>query len=280
MTSIYRRIAQLKHRLLVRGEAVDPTAPSCVEDLLSSEALFLITCGRSGSKSLVDFCSRYTRMICVHAPAPWIASVGYLYHQGQISSDGAKYGFYATREPYLIDAYRRNRIFFDGDCKNLPIAAEIGELMPNAKFLHLVRRPEYFIRSGLARGYFKTIPHELWGHLTNSRFEIDPTLSLREQVERIGYFWNEANRIAIAARSKLGPDRVVTLVAESMFADPKRIIESLALLDLADVILESRDYSIRKLNVQKSGKIISNELNLAIEDVVRRICTTKSLYYE
>jgi len=254
--------------------------PACVSDLLSSTALFLISPGRSGTKSLVDLYSRYTSMYCLHSPTPWIASVGYLYHQKRISPESAKFGFYATREPYLIQAYQKQKVFFDGDCKNLPVTTEIADLLPEARFIHLVRRPEYFIQSGLARGYYKTTPHELWGHLTATEFARDESIPLKSQIEKIAFFWNEANCIAEKAKQKLGPHRVATLVAETVFTNPNQAFQALRQLGLESVIQKNSGFSVRKLNSQKRKLVLSAATHDLIENTVRQMCETRSLYYE
>ncbi len=261
-------------------QLVRDSQPTCVNDVLSSSALFLISPGRSGTKSLIDLCARHTTMYCLHSPKPWVASIGYMYHQKMISSEGAKYGFYATREPYLIQAYQQRKVFFDGDCKNLPVTLEIANLMPRARFIHLVRRPEKFIRSGLARGYYRTTPHELWGHLTAAEFERSESIPLKDQIEKIAFFWNEANRIAENAKQELGPNRVATVVAETMFEDPNIAFQALRQLGLESVIRRKSDFSIRKLNAQKQNLDLLSETNDLIDRVVRQVCDTRALYYE
>jgi hypothetical protein len=169
---------------------------------------------------------------------------------------------------------------FDGDCKNLPITAEIGELMPNAVFIHIVRRPHDFIQSGLARGYYKTTPHELWGHLCSDDYVNDGSISLEAQIEKIAYFWNEANRIAEAAKQRLGAARVTTLVAETMFRQPEAIVHALERIGLEHVVRRARRYSLRKLNRQKWGREHTVEIDRLIDEAVRRVCTTCNLYYD
>lgn len=254
--------------------------PQGMSELLNSTALFIISPGRSGTQSLVDFCQRNTTMYCVHAPQPWIASIGYRFHLNEISADAAQFGFYATREPYLVHAFQQQRIFFDGDCKNLPIAPQIGALMPNAKFIHLVRRPQAFIRSGLARGYFDTTPHELWGHLTATRIDSQPAPTLAGRIELVAYFWNEANRIAEQTKRQLGDHRVVTVVAEELFDNPQRAIDALTQLGLGHTIVGGVDKELRALNQQKHRPSLPDEADALIAAAVRERCQTRALYYD
>jgi hypothetical protein len=94
-------LRRLVVRRLSAPRATTGDVPSCIDDLTLQECLFVISPGRSGTKALIDFCERYTDMYCVHAPKPWLATVGYLYHQGAVGSEAARYSFYTSREEYL-----------------------------------------------------------------------------------------------------------------------------------------------------------------------------------
>jgi len=277
---ILRKLSPPAQPRVHRYQLSSTTQAQSMDELLASRALFIISPGRSGTKSLVDLCARNTSMFCVHAPEPWVASIGYRYHLGELSGDAAQYGFYATREPYLLRAHQQQRVFFDGDCKNLPLSLEIAALLPNARFIHLVRQPQAFIRSGLARGYYLTTPHELWGHLTDTRIKGPASTSLNEQIQRIAYFWNEANLIAERAKEHLGKERVTTIVAESLFQEPQIAIDALRALELDDVILPQRDRTLGQLNAQRHRPLLPDNANEIIHRAVGEMCTTRTLYYD
>lgn len=247
-----------------------------INDVCSVESLFLITPGRSGTKSLVDFCKRNTPFYSVHAPTPWLASIGFAYHQGAITPDAARYAFYSAREKYLKDSYERNLVFFDGDCKNLPVSLEIARLLPNSKFLHLVRNPRSFIKSGLARGYYKEKPCEMWGHLLpNQTCEKTRPVS---QIEKIAYFWNEANNIAEYVKAELGASRVLTLRAEDMFDDSSVARDALNALGFGNYLVGDESQGLKKLNAQKGGIPSSKETLEEIERAIEDFCSTRSIY--
>jgi len=248
-----------------------------VEDIRLTESIYLITPGRSGTKALIDFCANYTDIYCEHAPAPWLASIGYQYHQGIIGAEGAQYSFYACREQYLKKAFQQGRAFMDGDCKNLPLLPEIAKFLPNSKFIHIVRHPEKFIRSGLARGYYNSLSPELWGHLESNKK--DDSHTLKSQIQKIAFFWNEANLIAEKMKQTLGIERVATLLAEDMFRNPKTIITTLSLLDISLNVKQAKNYKIRLLNQQKSGHVNSIETDALIKEVIATHCPTRLLYY-
>lgn len=246
-------------------------------DLLNVKAVFLITPGRSGTKSLVKWCAKHTEMLCYHAPKPWLATIGYLYHQKLISSDAARYAFYVSREKYLKQAFEYNKVLLDGDCKNLPLLMDISALMPNSSFIHLVRDPESFVKSGISRGYYKEVPSQIWGHLEE---RVDTgTINFERQVEKIAWFWNEANKIAESVKAEVGSNRVVTIVSNQMFRRSMIIAEALDVLGLQREIRLSSNVKLEKSNSQRKLLRFSvKELDI-ISSIVNATCDTRNLYF-
>lgn len=277
MSFFWRSIDYLYERFAVDGGDILAKAKrvrTCVTrgELINTEAVFLITPGRSGTKSLVEYCKQNASMYSVHAPLPWLASTGYAYHQEELSAEAAFAAFYAARESYLKSAFERDLVFFDGDCKNLPLIPVIAERMPNAKFLHVVRNPKPFIKSGLARGYYKNMSPEMWGHLSA------PT-ELGGQIEKIAYFWNEANVIAERVKSELGPRRVQTIIADEMFSSQEVILSSFDAIGLSRVFHTKRTGPLSRLNAQSGVDSIDSAVMAQIESAISEVCTTKSLYF-
>lgn len=278
MSLFLRGIEYLYSRFAVDGGdilAKSKRVKTCVarDELINAEAVFLITPGRSGTKALIEYCRKNSSMYSVHAPLPWLASTGYAYHQGRLSADAAFAAFFAARESYLKSAFERDLVFFDGDCKNLPLAPVIAERMPNAKFLHVVRHPKSFIKSGLARGYYANKFPEMWGHLSA------PT-ALSGQIQNIAFFWNEANVIAEKMKADLGPERVQTIVADEMFSEQRIIISSFDAIGLSRVFHSKATGPLGKLNAQSGVNAIDSKVMAQIESAIFEICTTRALYFK
>lgn len=249
--------------------------PRTYRDVLNMDSLFTISPGRSGTKALTDFLARYTDLYCEHAPKPWLATAGYLYHQGRVDRQFVTGAFYTSREPYFLKALRAGRVFFDGDCKNLPIVEVIADLLPRSKFIHLVRSPSRFIASGLSRGYFGVLPAELWGHLEP---DVRPALSLRERVQKIACFWEASNLIAERLKHEVGEARVRTIVAEEFFRQPEALLDEVNALFPSVVVRSARHYRIRKLNQQRSDHLERCAISI-IEEAVEEFCPSRRLYF-
>lgn len=257
---------------VLRGSSIVRTVQKPA-DLLGARALFLVTPGRSGTQSLVDYCKRHTSMYSLHSPSPWLASQGYAYHRGEMSADAARASFFAARESHLSAAFERDLVLFDGDCKSLPLAPVIAAALPAARFLHVVRNPRAFILSGLKRGYFDRLPPAMWGHLEPRSERIE------DPVERVAWFWNEANLVAERMKEDLPPTKITTLVADEMFVEQKFIDEALRRVGLADQISTSGAGPMAVHNRESRRIEVNNHLLRRVDDAISKRCTTASHYF-
>jgi len=247
-----------------------------IDDLQQLQIVFLITPGRSGTLSLVEYCSQTTSMYCEHAATPWLASVGYRFHRGRLSAEAAQWSYYACREKYLQTAYETGRSFLDGDCKNLPLLPALANFFPNARFLHIVRKPEKFVMSAYRRGYYQRLPAELWGHLEpESESDINAPVTA---IEKAAFFWNEANTIAEKMKSDLSENRIRTLVSEHFFNKPELILDALGDLGISCEI-KTNQAPIEHLNKQVKNPVDRRERESDISKAVEKFCPTQALYY-
>lgn len=267
LLELVRRYVEDGSDALRRG----PVVKAChsVEELLQARTLFFVTTGRTGTKSVIDVLQRHSSMYAVHAPVPAVASIGYRHFRGQLSAEAAGWAYYASRERYLMSACERDMIFCDGDCKVLPMVEQLAELMPNARFLHIYRRPEGFIRSGLTRGYFEQKSPELWGHLHAG--ELPASVTREEQARLIARFWEIANQTAMRLSGKVGAGRFASVASEDMFSDVGILISALESLDLSCWHDGSLPAALPRLNENRQGAVvdISDE---ALKHIVGEEC--------
>ena len=193
-----------------------------VEDIVDQDIVFLVTPGRSGTKTLIEYLKENSDLCAVHAATPWLASVGFKLWQGEISSDAAFWSYYACRERYLKFCYERDMVFVDGDCKNLPLLPALANFLPRSRFVHIYRDPVNFIISGLNRGYYQDKPPELWGHLYGDKKVVEAS-GFNERARLIADFWECSNRIASDIAGLVGSDRFASIKSEEMFMDHREI---------------------------------------------------------
>lgn len=262
----------IKKILFEKFSALDRKAilyPESIDVLLNYKIVCTITPGRSGTATFIDITRKITDEYAIHSPLLTNQVVSYLYSQKKLPKDSAFWAYFTSRERYLLRAFSNDKVFIDGDCKYLPFVNEIAQNMKNSKFIHFVRDPRKFIRSGLERGYFEEKPAEYWGY-------ISPDNNLNySQIEKIAYFWNEANVIAEKMKAKYGADRVLTIKAEDMFSSISVVAEILQKFNIT--VEEMDNIKPKKLNGQKKSKLSNSQVD-EIENAVIRICNTRFNY--
>jgi len=243
-------------------------------DLTSSDIIFLVTPGRSGTKSLIDYVRRNGSLCAVHAPKPCLATLGSLFWKDKVDRTAVQWSYFTARERYLYESYRRGIAFLDGDCKNLPLLPVLSEIYPSSKFVHVVRNPLAFVKSGLNRGYFVDKDPVFWGHLYFEK-ENRYAKNFDDQVKMIAEFWEISNKIASNLHEKLGAKRFVTLKSEDMFRNSGEIENA-----FNKIGFKLSEFPINKalprLNKSKKPKVYDDR---HILEIIEQNCPSAKLYY-
>lgn len=244
-----------------------------IDDLRSLDVIFLLTVGRSGTKSLIDYLNRNSELYAVHAPTPSLATLGSLVWRSEVDESCAQWAYFSSREKYLIDSYKRGISFVDGDCKNLPLLPTLANFFPNSKFVHVVREPSKFIMSGLNRGYYTEKNPVFWGHLCPKDRDIWAR-DFRDQVTLIAKFWEEGNSLARKVKDITGESRFVTLRAEDFFQNSGLINEAFYKIGCEN--FGKDDAPLPKLNKNKKTEDFDSDL---INEVVKEYCSSAQKIY-
>jgi len=197
-----------------------------------SQHVQILSPGRSGTRWLADVLLESSKSIIVcHASPKTLAEPGYLFNQGLISEAEALGAYRYSRSSYLKYASLSQKCFVDLDCKNTPLASVIADNYKHCKFVVLFRDPVGFIKSGIARGYFRSKDPQAWGHLEEDAIDFRSKSSDEWQIFKIARFWNSiatlSQRVAIAH-----PEMVTILDCRRMFLDPSVVNGLMDFLDL------------------------------------------------
>ena len=118
--------------------------------------------------------------------------------------------FLAARERVLYESYLHGRQFIETNNRITFFAHAIKKWMPGAKFVHLVRNPGAFIRSGVRREWYSgKTPHDI-GRITPT--SNSPHYNLWKKMDAIqknAWLWNETNQFI--------EDFLVTMPQEDYF---------------------------------------------------------------
>lgn len=252
------------NRNFVRGEFDQKTVhdqsaipPMSIYDVVHEKAdpTFVLSTGRCGTKLLTEILIKTKGVDAIHSPAPepmWHSNWAYQNHktnpeQVRAAVDALRYEM--IRTTYLVGrkyVETNNRITF--------FAHQLASLYPNAKFIHLYRKPMSFVNSGLGRNWYsnKIITDE--GRLLPTE-EHRSKWNSYSQVEKIAWLWNETNQFIEDFKASVPSSRTMTVSAENFFKDPKyarEMLEFIGIESISDAYLARRIK--RPVNKQKKRR--------------------------
>jgi len=189
--------------------------------LIKESPVFVLSTGRSGTKFITKILNADPDLWVEHSPAPELAHQSYLIHRENPGVESIKLAFLHARMDAMNRAHAAGYRYVETNNRITFYAEAIAQIFPNAKFVHMVRSPAEFVRSGMRRGYYETMNSERSGH-------IEPRLcdSLTERwsgltrVEKISWQWNTINENIEKFKRTVSADRLFFCRSDDLFRDP------------------------------------------------------------
>lgn len=164
---------------------------------------------------LLDSCED---IISVHEPHPELSYHSSLAFEDPRDSDALKMGIDMSRYEYIRNAHLLGKRYAETNNRISFFAYYLAELYPNARFVHLIRHPEDFIRSGVKRNWYSGSTLYDEGRIKTERFDSYPV------AEKVAGLWLETNKF-IHKFAEEFPERTYTLKSEELFTEGHKIIE-------------------------------------------------------
>jgi hypothetical protein len=193
-----------------------------LDDMLENhQAVFTLSTGRCGTLQLADLLELSDDCHVYHHAEPELVLANrYAYESAESQSpEGLRLALLAARGERIIEAYKGKRRYVETNRYLTFFAHGLQDLLPEARFIHLVRNPKDFIRSGLARRYYA---HAFWNAVN-----IHPDITLPEaddpqalRVQRIAALWLETNRFIESFKASAPEGTCRMIRAEDLFEDP------------------------------------------------------------
>lgn len=191
--------------------------------LQNAEALFVLSTGRCGTDFLHYLLKPVTQMDVHHEAEPKMAIASRFLYQNNINHRGGEVAFIGARYNAIQDAYLFNKIYVETNNRLTFFAPYIESLMPNAKFMHLVRHPGDFISSGMKRGYYKNdkiVDYSKIRPRESSIFQQE--WDSYSRLQKIAWLWHETNLFIEDFKQK-HPHKVLTIKSEQLFDQPGEV---------------------------------------------------------
>ncbi|MCG8449213.1 MAG: sulfotransferase, partial [Pirellulales bacterium] len=177
--------------------------------------------GRCGTKLLTQLLEKVPATACFHAPQPELLSYEKLaYEQGESNFEAFKLLISACRFELMADCFVRGRRYIETNQRITFFAPHLYELFPQARFIHLVRNPYSFVRTGAALNYYEGQYADL-GRITPIEGPAAIQWPHMSIYQRCAWLWNETNEFIERFKAQCDPSRVLTVLAEDLFDNPE-----------------------------------------------------------
>ena len=184
------------------------------EEVLNAPYCFILSTGRCGTALLTKILDLSPRLLVHHNPKPELEWVSSLIHQESPPLDCLRLAILAARfDKFFLEAFQRDRIYDETNNRISLFAPTLAQILPNSKFIHIVRDPANFVRSGMRRNYYAdgTVQHQ---RLMPTN---DPGWNQMSQLEKIAWEWNEINQNIEQFKAEIDSNRIMTITSESLF---------------------------------------------------------------
>ncbi|MCF8241924.1 MAG: sulfotransferase [Melioribacteraceae bacterium] len=222
---------------------------------------FVLSTGRCGTHLLTKLLSRHQKLDVHHTPNPELVYYSnYAYENYNKKSETIEKVFDAARYEYIRDAFLLDLQFVETNNRITFFANQISNVYPNAKFIHLVRNPLAFVKSGLNRSWYSGKSDHDEGRITLKSEDWEKYST----VQKIAWLWNATNVFIEDFKSSIDSEKVITIRSEDLFSDYKVAVsifnflsqQSLRKKEIEKIIGRPTNVSRTKSRKTDSQKII------------------------
>jgi hypothetical protein len=163
----------------------------------------------------------------------------------------------SARFDLVWQAYVRGRTLVETHNRITCFCPALSEIFSRSKFIHLVRHPGDFARSGLRRGYYspRVVHDGLW-----EPGDDDPVRQRWDEmtrIEKVAWLWNEVQSFAEDFKERLDEGRILTVRSEDLYSESETTRSVFRFLDVDNPLPVHRLTRLlrRPVNAQKTGNV-------------------------
>ncbi len=160
--------------------------------------VFFLSTGRCGTKWFAAHLADDKELKVFHEAVPNFAEAGILAY-GKYAEAGGKFTrndldwikelFLAGRERQVRFSYKTGRRYAETNHYLTFFAYALAELFPEAQFVHVVRHPAQFVRSGMRRGWYDKILTQIEPHHKS----LAAAWQKYDRIQKLSWLWKETN---------------------------------------------------------------------------------------
>ncbi len=216
---------------------------------------FVLSTGRTGTLLLNNLLNLADNCMALHAPTPeLIRASKRAYEEVHAVPQVFEEVLKSAREDYILHAARRSRIYVETNNRVTFFAPVIPTVFPKAVFIHLVRHPADFVRSGVRRKWYSGQHEHDVGRITPVSGPMKDEWQDLPLVGKIAWLWNETNEFIEKFKESIAPESVLVVRSEELFGDTAVAQHIFSFLGLQGCSQGAVAKQIAKpANVQKKG---------------------------
>lgn len=181
--------------------------------------VFVLSPGRSGTMTLQALFDLVPSVQAVHEPAPALVAASFLAWEHRCEpAQFWKDAVHQARDVAIFRAHRRGRVWFESNNRLTLLAEPLRAAYPNARFLLLVRKPNGFVASAMARQYFQGHPWDFARVRPRAGDHLAAEWAGLPALEKCAWLWATTVGYGLDLAETWGPDVVHVLRSEDLFS--------------------------------------------------------------
>ncbi len=190
--------------------------------------VFVLSTGRSGSKSIVSLLNLSDNVTAYHEPRPTLEYFSdYAFHHQQ-EEEILTNMIDAARMESILEVFIKNQIYVESNQCLTFFAPVISRLFKKSKFVHLVRHPGDFVRSAVRKGWHKN--DSIWESGRVKMGDKEQWAQM-DQIERLSWLWMTTNQFIEDFKTQVHKSRAFTIKFEDLVEKKKTVEKLLEFID-------------------------------------------------
>lgn len=216
---------------------------------------FVLSTGRCGTLLLNNLLSLSPDAIALHEPHPELSrpsrrAYEQIFREPQIFREVFK----SAREEYLLTSVRQDKVYVETSHQCTFFAPVIRDVFPQAVFIHLVRHPGNFVRTGIRRKWYTGEHSHDVGRITPLSGGVKDSWEKLSLLEKNAWLWNETNQFIEDFKKTIPAYCSLFVKAEELFKNVETCQEIYRFVGIGRFKEKKVRKVIRKpVNIQRKG---------------------------
>lgn len=192
--------------------------------------VFVLSTGRVGTKFLTKVMSESEKINSYHELTPELIYYARYAYENQSLKEELKRIVDAARLEYILYSTIKGKVYFESNNRITFFANQLEQLYKKAKFIHIIRHPGSFVRSGIRRKWYSE--NQVWEMGRIVPFDKDIKWEEMNLISKISWLWNETNQFIEAFKRKVPEYKTLTIKSEDLFNKDETINKIFNFIDV------------------------------------------------